>query len=155
MKLATLSNGLRRALRGGSPGVTLIEALVALALVGIIAAAFLGALATTTRFAALADIRTSAESLARSELEYAKSQQYRLAGWEYEVTSDGTVCTPEEEPEWWCNPARGLPEEYDGYTVLVAAVPLEEDDIQMLTVTVFHHSTEEPVTILSGYKLDR
>jgi len=155
MKTTRLTNRLRRALRGGSRGVTLIEALVAMALVGIIAAAFLGALALAAQSAAIADIRTTAESLARSELEYAKSQHYRAAPWEYEVTSDGSTCTPEDDPDWWCNTARRLPQEYDGYTVLVETAPLDEDDIQILNVTVRHHSREEAVTVLSGYRLDR
>ncbi|MFO7712401.1 MAG: prepilin-type N-terminal cleavage/methylation domain-containing protein, partial [Dehalococcoidia bacterium] len=91
---------MRGALRGGSRGVTLIEALVAMALVAIIAVAFLGALTTAARSAALADIRTNAESLARSELEYVKSQPYSLAPWEYEATSDCATCEPEVAPDW-------------------------------------------------------
>jgi len=161
MKLATLGNRVRRALRGGSPGVTLIEALVAIVLVAIIAAAFMGALAVAARSAAIADIRTNAESLARSELEYVKSQQYQPAPWEYEVTSAGTTCNG--KPPDWCDTARLLPQEYDGYRVEVSTSALLDEDedpkvgIQIVTVKVFYPSMygDHRVITLEGYNRDR
>ena len=152
-----------RLLRGSSRGVTLIEVLIAMALVGIIAAAFLGGLATASRSAALADIRTNAESLARSELEYAKSQMYTTPPWEYDVSVQGSSCITDPCPDWWSS-ERELHGEYAGYTVTVRSDELlddpndpttEKDGIQMITVTVFHHSREEAVTVLSGYRVDR
>jgi len=158
MKTTTLTNRLRRALQGGSRGVTLIEALVAMALVGIIAAAFLGALAVASQSAALADIRTNAESLARSELEYVKSQSYSDPDWDYELPHD--VCTCDSHPAWWDYTPSSLPSGYDGYTVKVQAqqVPNGGNDyfptIQQITVTVLHHSSNTPVFELTGFKTD-
>jgi len=125
---------IRRLLRGNSRGVTLIEALVAMAIVSIIAVAFLGGLATASRSAARADIRTNAESLARTQMEYVKSQSYSEPDWEYEVP-------------------------HNGYRIEVKAQALPKDEdtwfptIQQIKVTVFHHSSEDtPVFELTGYK---
>jgi len=148
MKPAELTNTVRRLLQGGSRGVTLIEALVAMALVGIIAGAFMWALAVAAQSAAIADIRTTAESLARSELEYVKSQHYRAAPWEYEVTSDGSICTPEDDPDWWCGSTHRLPETYSGYTVYVRARPLpgdpgEPDPDSVITLSGYNRKVPE------------
>jgi len=166
MKLVELTNRARRALSGGSPGVTLIEALVAIVLVSMISAAFMWALAVAAQSAAIADIRTNAESLARSQLEYVKSQDYDPAPWEYEVTSARPICG-EGSPSW-CGDAPGLPDGYEGYRVEVRAGPLLEDPgdpeskrpgIQTVTVRVFHVEIfrhrlygDDPVITLSGYK---
>jgi len=56
--------------------MTLIEVVVTLALLGIIAVTFLGGLTVAARAALLADIRTTAESLARAQMEYVKKQGY-------------------------------------------------------------------------------
>ncbi len=63
-------------LRDGESGVTLIETLVALAVLGLIAVVFLSGLATAARATLIADEQATAESLARSEIEYVKSQDY-------------------------------------------------------------------------------
>ena len=76
MKRVRLSNKVRRTLGGNSSGFTLIEVLVALALFGIIAITFLGGLTTASRAVLTADIRATAESLARTQMEYVKNQLY-------------------------------------------------------------------------------
>ena len=60
-------------------GVGLIEVLVALAILGIIAVAFLTGLATTAKAVVIADVRTTAESLARTQMEDIKDQDYDTA----------------------------------------------------------------------------
>ena len=57
-------------------GIGLIEVLIALAILGIVAAAFLSGLATASKAIYIADVRTTAESLARSQMEYVKNQPY-------------------------------------------------------------------------------
>ncbi|WP_165802733.1 type IV pilus modification PilV family protein [Dehalogenimonas alkenigignens] len=57
-------------------GFSIIEVLIAMMILGIIAAAFLLALVTASKAIALADIRTVSESLARSQLEVIKSETY-------------------------------------------------------------------------------
>jgi len=164
MKLATLGNRVRRALRGGSPGVTLIEALVAIVLVSIIAAAFMWALAVAAQSAAIADIRTNAESLARSQLEYVKSQTYSHPYWSYNITHTDRWAESAQEPGWW-DPENDVPTllsaDYVGYRAEVRASalldereepPIEKDGIQTVTIRVFHESRGDDVVItLHGY----
>jgi prepilin-type N-terminal cleavage/methylation domain-containing protein len=76
MKRVRLSSKIRKACQGRSGGFTLIEVLIALALVGIIAIAFLSALSTASMALITADERATAESLARSQMEYVKNQEY-------------------------------------------------------------------------------
>ena len=129
-----------------------------MAIISIIAVAFLGGLATASRSAALADIRTNAESLARTHLEHAKRQLYSVAPWDYEISDSGAGSPSEQFPDWWnTNPPPSLSDEHAGYTVLVEAEPLPDDieGIQEIAVTVFHHSREEAVIVLANYKVDR
>ncbi len=57
-------------------GFALIEVIIAIALLGIISAAFLGALATASKAIFVSDERATAESLARSQMEYVKNETY-------------------------------------------------------------------------------
>ncbi len=160
MKNLRLKTNAKRAFAGTSRGFTLIEVLVALALVGIIAIAFLGGLSTASRAVLIADVRTNAESLARSQLEYVKSQDYSPAPWDYEITSSNRSPESDDRPDWW-DPGLDVPpllsDEYAGYTVSVAAEPLgeEDDGIQKITVAASHHSRAGIVITLEGYKVSR
>lgn len=135
MKKLRFGSKMRRALRGSSRGLTLVEVVIAMALMAIIGVAFLGGLSNAMFSLHIADVRTTAESLARSEMEYVKSQNYENAPW-----------GPVEEP------APG----YDGYMVRVSGEPLDETDqgIQEITVVVIHHDRGEVITLV-GYKTDR
>ncbi len=79
MKRIRLSSRVRRAFPGSSRGFVLIEALIAIALIGIVVVAILGALSTTSNVLIIADERTTAESLARMQMEYVKNQGYNPA----------------------------------------------------------------------------
>jgi len=126
-------------------GFSLAEVMIAIALLGIISVALLSAMATASKAAFIADKQASAESLARSEMEYVKSQNYSAAPWSYELPS-GTSPTG-KFPAWWDedNP-RTLPPGYEGYTVSVSAGPLYTvNDIQTITVLVYHlYDAEHP-----------
>ncbi len=140
-------------------GFSLIEVIIALALLGIIAVAFLGAMATASKALFIADERTTAESLARSQMEYVKSQSYSTINvdWYYTVTDLGRSSS--DPPDWWDTGDPGNPPllsgNYAGYSVEASA---DEDDdnvgIQMITVTVSHHDKPEVIT-LEGYKVKR
>ena len=60
-------------------GFTLIEVLISMALLGMIATAFLVAVSTAAKATFITDERATAESIARSQLEYIKQQQYSPA----------------------------------------------------------------------------
>jgi type II secretory pathway pseudopilin PulG len=77
MKKLRLSNKVRRPFQGSSRGVALVEILIAIALLGIIAIAFVNGLYSASKVLFIADERTTAESLARRQMEYVKSQGYQ------------------------------------------------------------------------------
>jgi len=152
-------------------GFTLIEVIIAMALLGIIAIAFLGALATASSAIIISDERTTAESLARSQLEYVKNQDYsdnQGHQWSYKVTgSSRTVLAG--APSWWDddNPPL-LSSIYAGYSVEVKTedfdadndggieVPGDDEGIQKITVNIYHPDTDpDPVITLEGYKVER
>ena len=117
---------------GNETGVSLLETLVALAVLGLIAVAFLSGLATASKATLVADERATAESLARSQMEYVKSYTY-----DSEATTYPIVDTPE------------------GYTVSieVSSIPDTDTDIQKITVTVNHN--ENLVLTVEDYKVNR
>jgi len=120
--------------RGAERGTTLVETLVAVALLGIIACAFFGSLDTAARATWIADERTTAESLARSQLEHIKTLDYVGGTTQY--------------------PAAPVPsgEDYSFYSANITA-ELLDDHIQKITVTVKHSGNE--VVTLESYKVDR
>jgi prepilin-type N-terminal cleavage/methylation domain-containing protein len=79
MKKLRLDSQARKAFPGRSRGLTMIEVLIAIAILGIISITFLSALSTASLSVGLADERTVAESLARRQLEYVKNQGYNPA----------------------------------------------------------------------------
>jgi prepilin-type N-terminal cleavage/methylation domain-containing protein len=79
MKKLRLDSQARKAFPGSSRGLTMIEVLIAIAILGIISITFLSALSTSSLSVGLADERTVAESLARRQLEYVKNQGYNPA----------------------------------------------------------------------------
>ncbi len=122
-------------------GFGLIEVLVALALLGIIGVGFLGGLATASLALFTADERTTAESLARSQMEYVKNQTY-----------DDTNNPPQYSQ------LSSIP---SGYTMAITTARLDpvgdgtanDDGIQKITVVVQHNGND--VNTLEGYKVDR
>jgi prepilin-type N-terminal cleavage/methylation domain-containing protein len=136
-------------------GFTLVEVIIALAILGIIGIAFLGALATASKAVVIADERASSESLARTEMEYVKSQDYSFADWSYELPS-GTSPTG-QFPDWWdFDDPHTLPDGYTGFIVTVNAVLLHDTDdgIQKIIVTITYLD-DDAIIELEGYKTAR
>jgi prepilin-type N-terminal cleavage/methylation domain-containing protein len=142
-------------------GFTLVEVIIALGLLGIISIAFLGALATSSAAIITSDKHATAESLARSEMEFVKSQDYSSAEWSYQLPS-GTSPTG-HFPDWWVQGSHTLPAGYEDYTATVEAEWLDpmddgkdnDDGLQKITVTItFPDDTPEGQTVitLEGYK---
>jgi len=170
MKNLRLRRKVARSLGGSSRGVTLIEVLIALALFTIIAIVFISGLTVAARAVFIGDQRTTAESLARAQMEYVKSQAYSPAEWDYEITASTPTRTYDEDhpdgerPIWW-DLSEDVPPELDAmfhaYAVRVDAEGLEDpenpgnylDGIQMIRVTVRHD--ERVVFTLEGYNRAR
>jgi len=109
MKRLRLNSQVRRAFRGRSRGFSLIEVSIAIALIGIVVVGILSALSYASMVLIIADRQATAESLAKSQIEYIKNQPYidysdpehndynlitTLDGEEYEIELDvDTVLT--------------------------------------------------------------
>ena len=118
-------------------GISFLETLIALAVLGIISVAFLSGLSTTSRAAAISDKRVAAESLARSQMESVKNAAY---------ISEASEYTPTQIPS---------DESYTGFSVTITAEPLAspDDGVQKITVTVLRSGVD--FYVLEGYKADR
>ena len=135
-------------IKKGERGFTLIEILIALVVLAVIATAFLYALAASSKSASLSDERTSAESLARTELEYVKNSVYIIAPWQYQL--------PGTPPTWdLVHTLPTSPSDYSGYTVRVtsALVHATDDGLQLITVVVSHGGST--IYTLSSYKAQK
>jgi len=113
-------------------GVGLAETLIAVAILGVTLVALLAAISTGSIGVATTEERVTAENLARSQLEYTKSQPYLLAPASYP-----TVTPPA------------------GYTVSADATSILEGDssVQMITVTVTRDG--ETLLTIEDFKVDR
>ena len=109
-------------------GLVLMEAIVALALIGLIAAGFLGAVGTSYKSTTLTMGMTTAESLARSQMEYIKQQDYQSTG-EYEKIQHPV-----------------------NYSINLAVAELAEGK-QKISITV--NRGGEIALVLEGYKVNR
>lgn len=123
--------------------MTLIEALVALAIFGATAVVFLMGLTTSSKAVMISQERVAAESLAKSQMEYIKSQDYD------EIN----------DPPQYANLAdEDIP---DGYDVTSAASRLDpendgtgdDDGLQEITVSVNHNGDTAHTVV--DYKVNR
>lgn len=112
-------------------GFSLIEVVIALLLLGIIGVALLSGLATASKAIYIADERATAESLARSQMEYVKKQPYATS---YTAPIDAEYTDA-------------------GYSAVIADRFLQDTNIQEITVTVSHHGNV--IITLENYKVNR
>lgn len=137
-------------------GFSLIEVVIAVALLGIIAVGFLGALGTASKALFTADERETAKNLAESQMEYVKQKSYidyseashDVYG---EITpSDGNYSIDSTAVPF--DPDTGQPYSQTG------GIFDNDDGIQKITVKIYHHDdahANPPVLTLEGYKVDR
>jgi type II secretory pathway pseudopilin PulG len=111
-------------------GSTLIEAVVALALLGAIGGSFLSALATTSSSRSISNEHTTARILAASQMESILNEVYDFSYDPIEV-----------------------PPEYNGYTTTIDIANLFDGNIQKITITVRHN--DKYITKLESYKVIR
>lgn len=118
-------------------GLTLLETLVALAILAVAAITFLNGIDTSSKAVYIADEQATAESLARSQMEWVKKADYSY---------DGAGYSPAPIPDT---------NDYNNYSAVITAEPLHipDDGIQKITVIIIHFDRE--VFRLEDYKVDR
>ena len=114
-------------------GMTLLETLVALAVLGTIAVTFLSGLVTSSKAAFTVDEQATAMSLAQSQMEWAENASYNATGY----------YSPAPIPSG---------KDYINYSANITAQPLH-NGIQTIIVTV--NRSDEQVFTLEGYKVER
>jgi prepilin-type N-terminal cleavage/methylation domain-containing protein len=140
MKTPRMSSQARKAFRGRSRGFTLVEVVIAIALLGIISVAVLGALSYASTILIIADRRATAESLAKSQMEYVKNND--KSPYDDDVTHN---------PPQYVGDSSIIPANYN---VAITAVRLDpkgdgtinDDGIQQITVTVSYNILRYDVT---------
>ena len=145
-------------LGSNSRGVGRVEVLIALAILGLVAAAFLNGLSTSLNAVVISDKGSTALALAQGQMEYVKSQEYSdVAGWAYTVsTSSHSYST---DPQWEEDPPP-LSSDYSGYCLRAESGQIdvttsEDEGIRNITITVYHNEdcTGDVVFILEDYKV--
>jgi len=118
---------------GDQKGASLVEVLIALAILGIAIVAFLGAISTESIGVGTVDERVTVENLVRSQMEYTKSQEYLTAPVSYD-----TVAPPSAD-----------------FTITAEAttIPGADDNIQKITVTVSRNG--EVLVVKEDFKVNR
>ena len=134
--LVTIFNSVRSWLVAKERGVTLIETLVAMALLGTVGVAFLSGLGTANKTSIVANEQAIAESLVRSEIEYVKKYAYQYDASQYPVNPELTI------PQSWSVPPP-----------VVEPVHATDDGIQKVTVTAERNG--ETMLSIVVYKVDR
>jgi prepilin-type N-terminal cleavage/methylation domain-containing protein len=129
--------------RNGERGLTLIEILVALGILAAVAVVFLIGMSTSSKAVMVSQESVTADSLAKSQMEYIKSQPY----------DDDLNHNPPQYTKLTNIPA--------GYDITITAARLnpdndatdDDDGLQQITVTVTRDG--ETVLEVSGYKVNR
>ena len=130
-------------------GFTLIGTLIGLGLLGIIAVGFLSGLATTFKAVTISQERVITESLAKSQLEYIKVQDYLQAA----------VYDP-DDPEK-CYKLIDIPDDLiaQGYDIAInppqTIISPDGEMFELQSITVVIKRNGEAMLIISGYKAGR
>ena len=139
-------------------GIAFIETLIALVLLGLIGSAFMMALSASSKAIILSDELTTSESLARSQMEFIKQQDYDEAppGGEASYPKVSNVAAATAGYEIWSvdrnsNVVIGIiAVPWDSQT---GAAANDDSGLQKIRLVIKHHGIE--VYSLEGYKVDR
>ena len=149
-------NKVVKTFQGKSKGVSAIEVIIALAILGVVAIAFLGGLFTALNATSIADERSVAQSLAGSQMEYVKNQDYNEAPTGGEATYAKIDLSA--YPNYFI---KGINRNGDAVDE-IKGIPwdtengqpsTDDDHIQKITVVVKHNDKE--LLTLEDYKLKR
>lgn len=123
-------------------GITLVETLVSLAILGLVAGIFITGMGISSKAVMISQKRISVESVAKSQMEYIMNQEYDVNNPpQYEKLDESDIPNG-------CDitiVAERLDPRGDGFD--------EDDGLQIITVIVEHN--EEEAVQLVGYKLSR
>ncbi|ACZ62249.1 prepilin-type N-terminal cleavage/methylation domain-containing protein [Dehalococcoides mccartyi] len=133
---------MRRKLLGHQKGFSLIEVLIALAIIGLIGVAFLTALNTAVKAVSLANVRTTSESYAKSTMEQLKSFSYlsaadgSVADYTFLSPSDNSfiICTYNRDGNLIQNKIYGIP-----WDVVTNNQSTTDKGIQKITIVIQHN----------------
>jgi prepilin-type N-terminal cleavage/methylation domain-containing protein len=150
MKKLRLNSKARKAFRGSSRGFSMLEVVIAIALLGIIAVSVLSSLQTAALALISADRRATAESLARTQMEYVR----------YSVYDNYDDEPGDPHPVYSLDPQIDniKPPDFSVNTVAIRLDrdappnPNDDDGIQAITVTVSHDG--RVIVTLEDYKRD-
>jgi hypothetical protein len=136
---------MRRLSASGEWGVSLTEALVAVAILGFAGVTLVAGIYTTIQGNTIARINMKAESLARYELEYVKSVSYN---WDNvtKATVPWSYTLPGGPYPAWDSSHNSIPSGYTGYSVTVSGSALGgsyDTNIEQVTATVTYSSKQE------------
>lgn len=126
-------------------GVSLMETLVALFILSVVGVAVIAGVYTSIKGTDLTRTRINAESLARNELEYVRSQPF-TTNWNYALPS----ASPSYPSGW--KPPLTYPSDYsNGYSITVAAsdnltTGKGKSSKQKITVKVKYDKSSNPAT---------
>jgi len=130
--------------------------IIALAILGVIAVAFLGGLMTSLKAVSIADERSTAQSLAQSQMEYVKSQDYSSAPAGGDVTY--LKIDLSENPYYFVKSINQAGDTVDD----IKGVPWDTENGQPSTndeglqkVTIIVQHSDKGVFTLEDYKVDR
>jgi len=124
---------LGRRRRRGEEGVGLVETLIAVGILGLALTVLLAAVSTGSLAVSRTEERVAAENLARSQLEYTKSQGF--------LAPPASYATVTPSPGGY------------GVAVEAALIPDTNSSIEKITVTVSRDGRE--LLVVEDYKVDR
>lgn len=127
---------LKDRLTDNEKGISTLEVLLAIVILGTVAVTFLGSLSTSTQATVITSEQATAESLVRSEAEYVKGYAYQFNTSEYPVDPTLTI------PQGWSVPPP-----------TVSPVHSNDDGIQEVTVSAQRQG--ETVLSITIYKVAR
>lgn len=122
----------------GQHGFSLVEVLVAIAILALVGSAFIGALSTGAIATRLQGEDVTARNLAQSQMENIKAAVYDSSGASYSSISPPSGYT--------------IPSDYT-ISISTNSAIYSDNNIQKLTVTVSHNNS--PVLTLEDYKVKR
>lgn len=161
-KIKNVTLSIAKGLRNNSKGIGLIETMIAILLLGMVAVAFLSGISAASRAILISDERSTAQSLALSQMESVKKQDYKTAPPGGEATYLEIELDPSEYPDYSIKSVDRTSNIVDD----IIGVPWdpektppgppadgEDHGLQKVTVIIKHHDKE--VLTLEDYKLDR